>query len=405
MDSLTQIVLGAACGEAALGKKIGNRAMLWGAIGGTIPDLDVLGNFMMTEMESLAFHRGISHSFFFACTMPFLFAWLADRFYKSGLYRKDIYKISAFVVWMLLLVLIAFGVNYIPIAAGNQLHYPTLIISIGLISWMVYSLYSNYLKQDLESIDVRRKEWLWLFFLSIFTHPLLDAFTAYGTQLFAPFSNYRVAFNTISVVDPLYTIPFLACLLVASFIRRNRPMRRYVNFLGILLSSAYLLFTVFNKQRIDRVFEYSLQVENIDYQRFRTSPSILNNILWQGLAETDSLYYYGMYSLLDKEPKVYQFYTVSKNHDLIKKFESDKSVQVLKWFTDGYYNVIKLSDNTYQLSDLRYGARAERPARPEDYVFRFILEPTPEGLKAYQTRDVEGTDEAIGDLFERIKGK
>ena len=41
MDSLTQIVLGAACGEATLGKKIGNKALLFGAIGGTIPDLDV----------------------------------------------------------------------------------------------------------------------------------------------------------------------------------------------------------------------------------------------------------------------------------------------------------------------------------------------------------------------------
>ena len=39
--SLTQIVLGAACGEIALGKKIGNKALLFGAIGGTIPDLDV----------------------------------------------------------------------------------------------------------------------------------------------------------------------------------------------------------------------------------------------------------------------------------------------------------------------------------------------------------------------------
>ena len=43
MDSLTQIVLGAAVGEVVLGKKIGNRAMSWGAVGGAIPDLDDLG--------------------------------------------------------------------------------------------------------------------------------------------------------------------------------------------------------------------------------------------------------------------------------------------------------------------------------------------------------------------------
>ena len=45
MDSITQIVLGAAVGQAVMGKKLGNRAMMWGAIGGTIPDLDVVANF------------------------------------------------------------------------------------------------------------------------------------------------------------------------------------------------------------------------------------------------------------------------------------------------------------------------------------------------------------------------
>ena len=50
MDSLTQIILGAACGEIALGKKIGNKALLFGAIGGTIKDLDVfIGKLLYTN--------------------------------------------------------------------------------------------------------------------------------------------------------------------------------------------------------------------------------------------------------------------------------------------------------------------------------------------------------------------
>ena len=63
MDSLSQIVLGAAVGEAVLGKKLGNRAMVWGAVAGTLPDMDVLGQFFLNELDNLAFHRGISHSF------------------------------------------------------------------------------------------------------------------------------------------------------------------------------------------------------------------------------------------------------------------------------------------------------------------------------------------------------
>ena len=73
MDSLTQIVLGAAVGEVVLGRKIGNRAMLWGAVAGTIPDLDVMiGSLFMNEVNGLAFHRAITHSIFFAVTFSFL---------------------------------------------------------------------------------------------------------------------------------------------------------------------------------------------------------------------------------------------------------------------------------------------------------------------------------------------
>ena len=68
MDSLSQIVLGAAVGEAVLGRRIGNRAMIWGAVAGTIPDMDVLGQYFLSELDNLAFHRGISHSLVFLCS-------------------------------------------------------------------------------------------------------------------------------------------------------------------------------------------------------------------------------------------------------------------------------------------------------------------------------------------------
>ena len=82
------MVLGAACGEAVLGKKIGNKALVWGAVAGTIPDLDVMANFFMGELDSLAFHRGPMHSLLFAGLMPFLLSWLVLKFYKSGIYNN-----------------------------------------------------------------------------------------------------------------------------------------------------------------------------------------------------------------------------------------------------------------------------------------------------------------------------
>lgn len=66
MDSLTQIVLGAAVGEAVLGRKVGNRAMLYGAIAGTIPDLDILSSYFTDTVTALEIHRGFTHSILFS---------------------------------------------------------------------------------------------------------------------------------------------------------------------------------------------------------------------------------------------------------------------------------------------------------------------------------------------------
>ena len=197
MDSLTQIVLGAACAEVALGKKIGNKALLFGAIGGTIPDLDVLlgSLFYSNEIDQMAFHRGFMHSLLFAVLAAFLIGFLVHKLYNTG----------------------------------RRTNTTTV------------------------------KDWILLFFLSIFTHPILDSFTPYGTQLFLPFSDTRVAFNNISVVDPTYTLPFLFCLIVTLFYKRTNPKRLQWTKAGLYISSLYMLFTIGNKLYINTVFKKSFE--------------------------------------------------------------------------------------------------------------------------------------------------
>ena len=110
MDSLTQIVLGASVGELCLSKKIGNKAMLWGAVAGTIPDLDVLANPFMSRAESLAFHRGISHSFFFSVLGAFVFAWLVHSLYKKTWHLKFEKIFASSLMFFVALILCAIGV-------------------------------------------------------------------------------------------------------------------------------------------------------------------------------------------------------------------------------------------------------------------------------------------------------
>ena len=82
MDSLTQIVLGAAVGEAVLGRKIGNRAMLYGAIAGTIPDLDIISSYFTDTVTALEIHRGFTHSILFCVIFSPICAFIVNRYEK-----------------------------------------------------------------------------------------------------------------------------------------------------------------------------------------------------------------------------------------------------------------------------------------------------------------------------------
>lgn len=88
MDSLTQIVLGAAVGEAVLGKKVGNKAMLYGAIAGTIPDLDVLARSFTDTVTALEIHRGFTHSIIFSIVFAPIFGWLVSRYEKFANWKQ-----------------------------------------------------------------------------------------------------------------------------------------------------------------------------------------------------------------------------------------------------------------------------------------------------------------------------
>lgn len=79
MDSITQATLGAAVGEAILGKKVGYRAAAWGAVLGTVPDLDILLNPLLDSVNELYYHRNITHTVFFALGAAPIFGWLINK--------------------------------------------------------------------------------------------------------------------------------------------------------------------------------------------------------------------------------------------------------------------------------------------------------------------------------------
>ena len=310
MDSITQIVLGAACGEIALGKKIGNKAILFGAIGGTIPDLDVLIGklFYTNEIDSLAFHRGIMHSIPFAIVGALIFGFLSYKVYDYG-----------------------------------------------------------YLRRGTTSL----KDWIWLFFLSILTHPILDSFTPYGTQLFLPFSDYRVAFNNIAVVDPVYTLPLLLCVSITMFFNRKNSKRKTWTKAGLYLSSAYMIFTIGNKLYVDHFFKTSFNQAKINYSRFSAQPTILNNFLWYAVAETDKNYTVSFYSIFDDTNTPPNFINIPKNHKLLDVDHQD--IKTLRWFSNEFYT-LSILNNKIIYKDLRYPLLDLRDSTSSLFSFELIKE-------------------------------
>ncbi|WP_103071321.1 metal-dependent hydrolase [Aquimarina sediminis] len=284
MDSLTQIVLGAAVGEATLGRKVGNKAMLWGAIAGTIPDLDVLSKHFVDNVTANELHRGFSHSLLFC------------------------------------------------------------LLAAPIFGWLIAKIYSN------KEADWR--DWTKLMFLGLFTHPILDAFTTWGTQLFWPFT-YKVSFKNIFVVDPLYTVPFLIFVILAMFYKRTHPKRKKFNALGLYISSIYMIITLGLKWHTYTIFQQSLEKQDIHYKEIQTKPTPLNSILWTANVETENSFLIAYYSILENDDGI-AFSEFPKNHHLLGKMKDDPLIPRLATLTEGWYTIEKKDDKTF-FNDLRFG--------------------------------------------------
>jgi inner membrane protein len=266
-----------------------------------------------------------------------------------------------------------------------------------LFGWLVYKLYNSGKRKETTTL----KDWILLFFLALFTHPILDCFTPYGTQLFAPFSNYRVAFNNIAVADPAYTLPFLICIIVLMFFKRASQKRKLWLKLGIGISSVYLLFTIGNKLYVDAVFKASLAEENIAYSSYSSQPSILNNVLWYGIAETETSYKVAYYSLFDASNRFSEWQIIPKTRDITTSEYID--LEDLSWFSNGYFSVKKTTESDYLYSDLRYPLVKTKNGYESVFSLLLYKDNNRLNMKPFEPQ-VDNLDEAMSELWNRMKG-
>lgn len=300
MDSLSQIVLGASVQGAVLGKYQGRKAYLYGAILGTLPDLDVLIHYP-DPISNMTYHRGFSHS---------------------------------------LIVLTA----------------------VGIVGALLISRYHAWRNMPLPYSTTRLATAMTL---ALTTHPLLDSFTVYGTQLLWPLqeslSLTPVSIASVFIIDPLYTLPLLIAMIIGLIKGSklgvfNTGLLAHCQRLAIwmlVISSGYLMLSLGLKYHAQDKAEQTLAAAKIDHiTRIKTMPVLPTILMWRTVAEDDQNRLIEMRgSVLDSRLPEYRYLTQYDNSQMLRTSFLTASLPYahrLDWFSGnwtGYRTQTMLNDS------------------------------------------------------------
>jgi inner membrane protein len=263
MDSLTQVVLGAGIQGALLGRWQGRKALLYGGLLGTLPDMDVLIDYG-DAVADMTYHRGFSHSLLVLSAVAIVLTLLIRRFAPNPGY------------------------------SGKRLL---------LTLWLVLA-----------------------------THPLLDSFTSYGTQLFWPLTPTPTAWSSIFIIDPLYTLPLLAAMALGLIYGLKGRFAK-APAIALAISTAYLASTVVGKNVAEHRVEAQLAKQGIHAEQIFSSPTPFNSLLWRVMVLDGDDYYEALSGWFDHSPPVLE--RISRGTQLAEALKDSPAHARLAWFTDG----------------------------------------------------------------------
>ena len=290
MDSITQAVLGASIQGAMLGRWQGRKALMYGAMLGTLPDLDVVIDYG-DAVADMTYHRGFSHSLFVLTGVALVLTWLIRRF------------------------------RYNPDYSSQRLF---------LTLWLV-----------------------------LMTHPLLDSFTSYGTQLFWPLMPTPTAWSSIFIIDPIYTLPLILAVglgLLSGL--RDKPARTQL--LALAFTSLYLTFTLGGKFMAERRVEAELAHQGIQAQQMFSTPTPFNSLLWRVIVLDGDDYHEALVSWFDTAAP--QLTRIPRGTQLAAALADSPAHSRLNWFTGGVLRYDKLGEQLV-VTDIRLGMTGFHPFR------------------------------------------
>lgn len=295
MDSITQAVLGASIQGALLGRWQGRKALLYGAMLGTLPDLDVIIDYG-DAVADMTYHRGFSHSLFVLSGLALLLTWLIRRWRPNPAYSTR---------------------------------------RLFLAIWLV-----------------------------LITHPLLDAFTSYGTQLFWPLMPIPTAWSSIFIIDPLYTLPLaIAVALGLLYGLRDHGLQNTAAkapALALLVSSLYLGFTLGGKYMAEQRVEAELARQGIAAQQIFSTTTPFNSLLWRVIVLDGEYYHEALVSWFDDTPPTLA--RIPRGTQLAAALADSPAHARLAWFTNGVLRYDQIGEQLV-VTDIRLGMTGFHPFR------------------------------------------
>ena len=188
-------------------------------------------------------------------------------------------------------------------------------------------------------------------FLGYATHGLLDACTSYGTLLFWPFSNERITWNNISIVDPLFTIPVL--ILIGTAIKTRK---RLFSYFAVGWVAFYLLLGFVQYERALSAANELAYSRGHNPERLTLKPSFGNLILWKSIYQHEEKFYVDAIRTvqsstwcLGESVRIFDYQRHLPN--LNKDSQQMKDIERFRWFSQDY---LGFDEEKNLVTDIRY---------------------------------------------------
>lgn len=267
MDTVTQMLFGATVAQVGWRRRLGRKAIGAGALLGLVPDLDVAVGWFAGPFANWVHHRGFTHSIFFG---------------------------------------------------------PLVGVLLALVLWAWWRRRAPDRRPDPQILQA----WVWLTVVVLFTHPIIDVFTSYGTQLLAPLSRHRFAINAMPIIDPIYSGALVIALAVGVFVKRRVVVAHLAAALALLFIGGWTLMGWSINDRMEEAVKAEVSAAS-DVTAY---PTLFQPWLRRVVVETPDEVRVGFQSILAPEPIRWASFPRNGLPPEARAVAATEEAEIFRWF-------------------------------------------------------------------------